>query len=78
MPKIRIEKNFNNIIGEEIIIALVKNKYFKSKSEVRRLLVQGGIRLNGEKINDINLFNSVKTGDILKIGKNKFFELDIL
>ena len=78
VPKIRIEKNFNNIIGEEIIIALVKNKYFKSKSEVRRLLVQGGIRLNGEKINDINLFNSVKTGDILKIGKNKFFELDIL
>lgn len=33
---------------------LVLGKLAKSKGEARRLIEQGGIRINGEKVTDIN------------------------
>lgn len=52
------------------------HKYFglkKSKSEVRRLFAQGAISLNKEKIIDTN--QSVKNGDVVKIGKRVWFRV---
>lgn len=74
-PEINVSGNGNSAVGEKIIIALVQGGYFKSKSEVRRLFTQGGVQLNGEKINGVSLLESVKTGDTLKIGKSKFFKI---
>ena len=46
-----------------------------SKKEFTRLVEQGGVQINGEKINslDINLL----TQDVIKIGKKKFVKLKI-
>jgi len=48
-----------------------------SNSEARRLVEQGGVRINGEKVNDSNLDLTVEEGMILKIGKLNFIRLII-
>lgn len=50
----------------------------KSSGEGRRQIQGGGVRLNGDRINDVNLtFNAPEElkGKILQLGKNKFVRL---
>ena len=49
---------------------LVQNGFTASSNEFRRLLTQGGISLNGEKITSLD--TAIVNGDVLKIGKKKF------
>lgn len=42
-------------------------------SELRRLVVQGGVQKNGERVTDITAF--VADGDVLKLGKKRFVRL---
>jgi len=44
-----------------------------SGSEFRRLLAQGGVRVNMEKESSMN--REVENGDVLKIGKKKFLRI---
>src|SRR5260221_7473202 len=44
-----------------------------SKSEVKRLIKQGGIDVNGEKITDANF--KLKTGDKVNLGKRRFLKV---
>jgi tyrosyl-tRNA synthetase len=44
-----------------------------STSEARRLIKQGGIKINGEKISEEKLF--INDGDIIQVGKRKFAKL---
>ena len=46
-----------------------------SKSEARRLISQGGVRLNESKINEGEL--RVKSGDVLQVGKRRFIRLKV-
>jgi len=46
-----------------------------SKGEARRLIEQGGVRINGKKVSDPYLDLTVKEGMILKIGKLNFIKL---
>ncbi len=48
-----------------------------SKSEARRLIKQGGVRINSEKVSDPNFDLTVEEGMILKIGKLNFIKLVI-
>ncbi|MBA7588021.1 Tyrosine--tRNA ligase [subsurface metagenome] len=48
-----------------------------SKSEARRLVEQGGVRINGEKVSDPSLDLTVEEGMILKIGRLNFLKLVI-
>ena len=52
---------------------LIKEKLVPSKKEFNRLLEQGGVQLNGEKIRDLD--TSIKENDVLKIGKKRFLKL---
>ncbi len=47
----------------------------ESKSEARRLITQGGLDINGVAKRDPNEILAVSNGDIIKIGKKKFFRL---
>jgi tyrosyl-tRNA synthetase len=58
-----------------IIDLLVATDLAKSKSEARRLIQQGGVRLDGEKVGSIELMVSVKDGVILQVGKRRFVRL---
>ncbi|EQK44782.1 tyrosine--tRNA ligase [[Clostridium] bifermentans ATCC 638] len=50
-------------------------KLSPSTSESRRLLKQGGIKLNGEKVENDKI--ALQTGDIIQVGKRKFAKIII-
>jgi tyrosyl-tRNA synthetase len=54
---------------------LVINNIVKSKNEVRRLVSQGGIRINDKKIDDLADIK-IENEMIVQIGKKKFIRLD--
>ncbi|MBT9175694.1 MAG: Tyrosine--tRNA ligase [candidate division WS2 bacterium] len=48
-----------------------------SKSEARRLILQKAVEIDSEVKNDPNEILSLRGGEILKIGKKKFFRIKI-
>ncbi len=58
-----------------LVEMLVKKGILASKSEAKRLIEQGGIRINEEKISDFRELVKVKNGDVLRVGKKTFFRL---
>ena len=49
----------------------------KSRSDTRRLITQGGVEINGEKLKDPDALVTVKTNDILKVGKRSWYRIEI-
>ncbi|MFW6115506.1 MAG: S4 domain-containing protein, partial [Chloroflexota bacterium] len=47
----------------------------RSKSQARRLVQQGAVRLDGEKIEDIDTELVVEGEAVLRIGKRRFLRL---
>lgn len=59
---------------EGIVDIIMKAGLATSRSEARRLIDQGGVKVNGrtlESFKDVNL----SSGDVIKIGKNKFVKI---
>lgn len=46
-----------------------------SKAQARRLIEQGGVKLNDEKIVDVNAAPEFADGDVLQVGKRKFIRI---
>jgi len=67
--------DLNEIINIKLSNILVKTSMAKSNSEAKRLINQGAIELNGVKLTEDTEMNSLKEGDIFKIGKQKFFQI---
>lgn len=49
-----------------------------SKNEARRLITQNAVEINGTTRNNPNKIISLNGGDVIKIGKKKFFRISIL
>jgi len=58
------------------IPGLIELGYIKSKSEFIRLIRQGGIQINGEKMNEDELYSVLFNGDVMKIGKKRFVKIN--
>lgn len=58
-----------------LISLLVESKLAESKGAARRLIQQGGISVNGEKVSDVNYELIPESGLIVKAGKRKFIRL---
>jgi tyrosyl-tRNA synthetase len=69
------EFNVGNNKEINILELIVLVNFAPSKGEARRLLTQGGVSIDGEKISDVQSSISVKSGMILKVGKRKFIKL---
>jgi len=70
------EHKIKKVISEINIIDLVLDVNFApSKSEARRLITQGGVSVDGEKIEDISINIKLDKEKILKVGKRKFIKL---
>ena len=68
------EINFK--IDSKLIDTLTSNSTVSSKSEAKRLIEGGGIKIDDDQINDINLtIDKSYDGKILKIGKKKYFKI---
>ena len=73
IPEFRIDNGTE--IG--ILDLLVKVNFATSKGEARRLVVQGGVSLDGEKLTDINAQIKIDKITVLKAGKRKFIKIII-
>ena len=68
------EINFK--IDSKLIDTLTSNSTVSSKSEAKRLIEGGGMKIDDDQINDINLtIDKSYNGKILKIGKKKYFKI---
>lgn len=81
MSNVPTEELSADMLEGTLLDALVSVKIFPSKSEGRRLIQQGGVTLNNEKVTDIQRLltsDDFKDGSaMLKKGKKKFFKLII-
>lgn len=68
------EFNFGDKKEINILDLIVLVNFAASKNEARRLVTQGGVTLNGEKIIDFQKIIHLQSGDILKVGKRKFIK----
>jgi tyrosyl-tRNA synthetase len=66
------ELGFDPNFEIELVLLLASSKLAPSKGEARRLIEQGGVRINDKKITDISAVYKFTEGDILKVGKRKF------
>lgn len=57
----------------KLIDALVEAGAAASRSEVRRLVEQNGVRLNGETVTDPE--QAIKKGDLINLGKTRFYRV---
>ncbi|MCF0108093.1 MAG: tyrosine--tRNA ligase [Bacilli bacterium] len=73
MPTVEIDA-----IEDQLLNVLVKAGLTTSRGEGRRLIEQGGLTLNGEKVNDANLVitaEQIKDGFKIKKGKKVFIKV---
>jgi len=68
--EIKIPKN------SKLIDVMILSDSAPSKSQARKLIQSGAVKINKEKISDEN-YIFTKNGDILSVGKKKFFKLSI-
>lgn len=72
MPEFSIEKVFAKS-DVSLVEFLVATKAFPSKKEIRRLIEQGAVRIDGQKISDIEYLVSSGTEHVIQVGKRQFF-----
>jgi tyrosyl-tRNA synthetase len=62
-----------------IIDLVMRTEIPPSKSEAKRLIEQGGVELEGQKITDVKTVVKAKDGMILRVGKKqKYFRLNVV
>ena len=54
-----------------------ETKTFPSNSEARRLITQGGVKLDGAKLDDPQAEISLKSGQVLQVGKKTFLRITL-
>lgn len=69
IPEYKIDFNEINIVD-----LLIKVNFATSKSEARRLLEQGGVSIDGNKITDFTTTLTLQNNQVLKVGKRKFIK----
>ena len=69
IPEFSIDDTF------KLVDCIVDSGSLSSKSEVRRLIKQGGIRVDDEQIKDIHFILNKSKHKIIKIGKRKFLKI---
>ncbi|HRR95385.1 MAG TPA: tyrosine--tRNA ligase [Candidatus Ratteibacteria bacterium] len=75
IPEFKVPANLLEDGKVNIIDLIYASGIISSKSEIKRLISQGGIKINGEKVKDTDFVFEVKDGQIIKIGKRKFLKI---
>lgn len=73
-PILKVDSTQRNV-GLAIVDALMLSGKYKSKTEIRRLMKQGAIKINGEKVTDIALITGMEADAIIQVGKGTFYKL---
>jgi tyrosyl-tRNA synthetase len=70
IPEIPIRETALNILD-----LLVKTKLAPSKSEAKRLIIQEGVRIDGQIQKDWKKIIEIKRGQVLRVGKRRFAKI---
>lgn len=62
-------------VGQNIVDLLVELNFVQSKGEAKRLIQGGGVKIDGEKISDMNYSINFEKSVILQSGKRNFVKL---
>ncbi len=73
IPELTLENDADMVA--DIVSKLVAMEYVKSKSEFVRLIKQGGVQINGEKMSEEDMGKVLNADDVIKIGKKKFVRI---
>jgi tyrosyl-tRNA synthetase len=71
MPEISVEKD----TAIHVLSFIAEQKLIPSKKEITRLINQGAITIDGERVPDLKFEFTPDTEHVLKIGKRKFYRL---
>ncbi len=69
IPSVTIEN------GKCILDLLLDLKFVQSKGEAKRLIQGGGVKIDGDKISDLNYTLNIESEAVLQAGKRKFAKL---
>ena len=72
IPEFKLDNNSPELGILDLILIV---NFAPSKGEARRLVTQGGVSLDGEKIEDITTIIKLKKESILRVGKRKFIKI---
>lgn len=78
IKKVGLSTVAGQVTLEKPIDLLVKTKLVESKSEARRLIKQGAVKIDNKVIKDWQKQIKVTKGMIIQVGKRKFIKLDII
>jgi tyrosyl-tRNA synthetase len=59
-----------------IVDLLVDAGLAPSKSQARRLIAQGGVRIDGVKMDDVGFIIAVREGVVVQVGKRRFLKIE--
>ncbi len=77
MPEIEITADDLDEGQIWIVDVLMKGKMMPSRGEARRLIQQGGVKINDEKVSDPKLNFAPEDGMVIRAGKRKFAKLAV-
>ncbi len=60
-----------------LVDLLVETKLVKSKSDAKRLIKEGAVKLNGEPIKEMDAEVTLKSGDVVQKGKREFRKVKV-
>ena len=69
IPEIKIDSD------KKLIEIMVSNNMVASNGEAKRMIKQGAVKINEDKVSDINVEISPDSNIILKVGKRKFLKI---
>ncbi|HEY9746677.1 MAG TPA: tyrosine--tRNA ligase [Oculatellaceae cyanobacterium] len=74
MPEVAVAAGTGHLVAA----LMVEHGLAPSRNEARRLIQGGGVKLNGEKVSDVDAVLERATGDsvVLQVGKRKFIRLN--
>lgn len=74
IPILQVSEELSKEDKVDIIKLIVKAKFASSNNEARRLVYQGAVKINGEKIPNEQLIK-INQGDIIQVGKRNFVKI---
>jgi len=60
-----------------IVALLSALRLVPSNAEARRMIQQGGVRVDGEKVDDIDARIPLRDGMVVQVGKRKFAKVQV-
>ncbi|MFA0765952.1 MAG: hypothetical protein BDTLLHRC_000905 [Candidatus Fervidibacter sp.] len=72
IPTVTVPRELQGMPIADLLVAL---ELVPSKNEAKRLISEGAVELNGERLSDWRQTVTIQTGDILRIGKRRFARL---